>query len=627
MRLPKAIKYLTPILLFCLCYNYVKGQSALIQEQQSKLSLVKDSITLVNSLNRIGMLYHLKNPDSCFYYGMKAKAIAIRLHYLKGVTSADNVIASALYLKGLFTESLELFGKILLTYRQQLDAENTAIVLMNMSTVYLGLGDTLHAKMFCRRAIQTGRQLKKDSVMSILYANYCIVNSSLSADSAGYYVDKAQEIAKRYKDKRMLIVIMQLQANNLLVKDDKKDALPLIKQSLLESRKEGMEYFEINSLGLYADYYSDKPDSILSYYNRAYQLADKNGYVYLKVKVLKIILAYTEKSGNKDKIINVQNLIEKALVIENNNIKKFIGDYIKYNAIQDDNTLLQTDNKNSKAKIWLLISICVISILIIIFIYRLYQVSRRHEQRQLQLNQQVQAQNNALQEADEFKNKLLSILAHDFRAPLISTINIAHMMRDNPGITEEEIGKFYGDIEKDATRMLESFDTILQWIKQQMSGYALNTEKLALHRLFDESGRLFSQLLDEKKITLCNKIPEDMTVFSDREILQFVNRNLLSNSIRFSPEGGTIIIKAEQTDTDFTLTVTDNGPGMSAETISRLFLVSNQFVSPTQHGAGIALSMCKDFIQMLGGRIWAENKEPNGAVFSYTIPLKDLKAA
>ena len=627
MLLPKTIRYLTPILLLCLCHTYVKGQSALIQQQQSKLPLIKDSIILVNSLNRIGMLYHLKNPDSCFYYGMKAKAIAIRLHYRRGETSADNVIASALYLKGLFTESLELFSKTLPACRQLLDTENTAMVLMNMSTVYLGLGDTLHAKMFCRKAIQTGRQLKKDSILSILYSNYCIINTSLSADSARYYVDKAQEIAKRYKDKRMLIVIMQLQAENLLNKGNKDEALPLIKQSLLQSHREGLESFEINSLGLYADYYSNKPDSILSYYNRAYQLADKDGYVYLKVKVLKIILAYTKQSGNKDKIIDVQNLLEKALVIENNNIKKFIGDYIKYNAIQDDNNLLETDNKNSKTKIWLLISICAISILIIIFIYRLYQVSRRHEQQQLQLNQRVQAQNNTLQEADEFKNKLLSILAHDFRAPLISTINIAHMMRDNPGFTGEEIGKFYGDIEKDATQMLESFDTILQWIKQQMSGYALNSEKLVLHQLFNESAGLFSHLLEEKKITLCNNIPGDMTVFSDREILQFVNRNLLSNAIRFSPEGGTIIIQAEQTDTHFTITVTDNGPGMNAEIISRLFIVSNQFVSPTQPGAGIALSMCKDFIQMLGGRIWAENKEPNGAVFSYAIPLADLKAA
>jgi signal transduction histidine kinase len=626
MRLPKSIQYLIPILLFFLCNNYAQGQSVLIQQEQRKLPFIKDSIQLVNSLNRIGMLYHLKNPDSCFYYGMKSKAIAIRLHYLKGKTNADNVIASALYLKGLFRESLELFSKILPAYREQSDTTNAAMVLMNMSTVYLGIADSVHAKMFSRQAIQTGKKLQKDSIMSILYANYCIVNSALSADSARYYVDKSQEIASRYHDKRMLIVMMQLQANNLLNSGHRQEALPLIKQSLSESRKAGMEFFEINSLGLYADYYSNKPDSILSYYNQAYQLAQKNGYVYLKVKVLKVILAYTELSGNKDEIIRVHRLIETALAAENVNLKKFIGDYIKYNEIQDDNTLLGITNKSNKTKIWLLICGCMVSILLIIIIYRLYHLSRRHEHRQAQLNKQIQEQNNTLQEADEFKNKLISILAHDFRAPLISTISIARMMRDNSGFTETEMEQFYGEIEKDATRMLESFDTILQWIKQQLSGYQFKAETLALHELFNESAVLFHQLLEEKKITLSNQVPQDMTISSDREILQFVNRNLLSNAIRYSPEGGSIVISATQDSTNLTVTVSDNGPGMSAETISKLFLVSNQFSSPTQHGAGIALSMCRDFIQMLGGQIWAENKEPNGAVFYYTIPVDKINA-
>jgi len=61
---------------------------------------------------------------------------------------------------------------------------------------------------------------------------------------------------------------------------------------------------------------------------------------------------------------------------------------------------------------------------------------------------------------------------------------------------------------------------------------------------------------------------------------------------------------------------------MDEQTLSKLFSVPSNFGSSTQHGAGIALSMCKDFIQKLGGRIWAQNAEPNGAIFSYSISLK-----
>jgi K+-sensing histidine kinase KdpD len=261
----------------------------------------------------------------------------------------------------------------------------------------------------------------------------------------------------------------------------------------------------------------------------------------------------------------------------------------------------------------------VVSIFLILFIYRLYQISRKHQQELEQLNLKVLEQNKTLQVNDEFKNKLFSILAHDFRTPLISTISIAGLMKDNPEFTKSEMEQFYGDIESRATDMLESFDTILQWIKQQLSGYQYKPETLVLYDLFRESEEIMKQQLDTKKVSVSNQIPMHIVATSDKEMLQFVNRNLLSNAIKFSPEGGTIVISCAQDGNAITVSVTDQGQGMDEQTMSKLFTVSSNFSSSTRHGAGIALSMCKDFIQKLGGRIWAKNAEPNGAVFSYVI--------
>jgi len=166
----------------------------------------------------------------------------------------------------------------------------------------------------------------------------------------------------------------------------------------------------------------------------------------------------------------------------------------------------------------------------------------------------------------------------------------------------------------------------LQWIKQQMSGYQFKGETLLLRGLFNESAAIFNQQIEEKNIAVINKVPEQMTILSDREMLQFVNRNLLSNAIRYSPEGGTIMITASHDNAVIIVTVADDGPGMSEATISKLFSVSNQLSVSAQQGAGIALSMCRDFIQMLGGRIWAENKKPHGSIFHYTIPVNKTHA-
>jgi signal transduction histidine kinase len=133
-------------------------------------------------------------------------------------------------------------------------------------------------------------------------------------------------------------------------------------------------------------------------------------------------------------------------------------------------------------------------------------------------------------------------LAHGFRSPLCSTISLARMMKNNRRITKQKLELFYDDIEQDATKMLESFDIILQWIRQQLSGYKFKAETLILWDSFLESAELFRLQVDVKRITVHNHIPEDMTVISNKEMLQFINRNLLSNAIKFSPVGGRIIV-------------------------------------------------------------------------------------
>ncbi|RQO64825.1 hypothetical protein DBR43_31590 [Pedobacter sp. KBW06] len=604
------------LLILPLCYGKVKGQSNLIRAERQKLLYVKDSIRYINSINRLGMLYHMKDIDSSLYYGMMAKQLASRMEYPKGKADADNVIASVLYIRGMYQESLQLYTHALSAYKVQKDTPNVSQVTMNMGNVYLSLNDAKKGLELFRQVMRTGR---RDSIMSLVYANYCMSNPDLSDDSIAYYIDKTREIAGIYKDHRVLIAVKELEFDLLQKKGRNTAALALLGATLSEARKYELDDQEIYLLSSYTRFYKNQPDSALHYAWLSYQLAKKKDYVLELIPILKDILHYTALSGNKDQMISVQKLLESVMAEENEQLKKFVGDYIKYSAIQTDNTFLSLVNKNSKTKILMLIAICVVGIFLLLFIYRLYQISRKHQRELEQLNLTVLEQNKTLQVNDEFKNKLFSILAHDFRTPLISTISIAGLMKDNPEFTKSEMEEFYGDIERQASDMLDSFDTILQWIKQQLSGYQYKPEILVLYDLLCESAEIMKQQLDAKKITLFNQIPMHITVTSDKEMLQFVNRNLLSNAIKFSPVGSTIVINSMQDGDSITVSVTDQGQGMDELTISKLFTVSGNFGSSTQHGAGIALSMCKDFIQKLGGRIWAKNGTPNGAVFSYSI--------
>jgi len=268
----------------------------------------------------------------------------------------------------------------------------------------------------------------------------------------------------------------------------------------------------------------------------------------------------------------------------------------------------------------LLTLFAIVTIVFVVIISRQLKRNKAADKLVMEANLNLKQTIEKLNEAEKFKNNLVSILAHDFRSPLCSTISIARMMRNSHGLQEDELELFYADIEKDATKMLESFDVILQWIRQQLSGYEFKAETLKFYDLFCESAALFQQQLEAKKITFSNKIPIDMTITSDKEMLQFVNRNLLSNAIKFSPEGGMIVVAGRIEGEEFMISVADDGPGLNAAVLGKLFAISSQSGNSTQTGAGIALSICRDFIKKLNGRIWAENKEPNGAVFCYTLP-------
>src|SRR5690349_13369954 len=140
MRLPKLLPCLLPVLLFC--YGPIQGQSNLIRAEKQKLSSVKDSIIYINSINRLGMLYHMRNLDSALYYGIRAKEMATRLQYSKGAADAENVIATIFAMRGMYREALQLYTHALSTYRVQKDSANVSQVIMNIGNIYVNLGDS-----------------------------------------------------------------------------------------------------------------------------------------------------------------------------------------------------------------------------------------------------------------------------------------------------------------------------------------------------------------------------------------------------------------------------------------------------------------------------------------------------
>ncbi|WP_343624599.1 tetratricopeptide repeat-containing sensor histidine kinase [Flavobacterium lindanitolerans] len=609
--------------LFLLCISYSHSQTQEIQKLQKSLPHVKDSISYVNKINRIGMLMHMKNPDSSLIYAMNARTVAGRIRYKKGAVDAENVIGISLALKGLSNEALKIFGQVLADYEKMGDKQNTVQLYMNFASLQMQIGNQLRAVEYNRQALKIGKSIPTDSIMSRVYANYCMANPQLSEDSVQYYLERSNKIGEKVNDQSLLIGNKQILGIFYMIRGARDKALPLLESSLQEAKAAKLERLQLQGLNAMAEFNANNPELALKYMEEQMAIIESNGYDELKAPVLFSMLRFAKMSGNIEKERELSEKMIAAQLKRQASLEKFIGDYVHYYQIQENNKDLERSQKASRQTIIILTVFSIVCGILLLLLFRAYKKIRNDSKKKAALYEIIDKKNASLSEADAMKSNLVSILAHDFRSPLISTLYMVRLLERNTELTESEKESFYLTISNDISGTLENFDATLQWIKRQLGEFKINFETVDIRSLLDEAISGYNAQLNEKGITVINNVPEGILATSDKEMLQFVNRNLLSNALKFSPKGKTIAVDAFKNGSEIVISVKDEGPGLSHNQIEKLFSISSKGGS-MHEGAGIALSFSKDFIVKLGGRIWAENRNTVGSIFSYAVPSNPI---
>jgi len=600
-------------LFFCSLGNSALAQSSTIRKEQGDLLAIKDSAAFADKLNRIGILFYLKDVDSCFYYGTKAKALSARLRYTRGETDADNVIAAALYFKGLYKEALELFSKCLTAYRELGDSANVAQVLSNMSTVYTDMADTEKAVSFARQGFELGQQLEGDSIQTLLYLNYCLDHPELPEDTIRHYLAKARAIADKYNDRPMQSLAMLMLPTYMVANNRRREALPLITAALEHSRSTGMEYMEISTLMLYGDCMENMPDSALAYYTLAHKIAEKNGYKNFNLQLLDVILKNTEKTGNKDQIIRVQKMLTSALAADNSNLKKFIGDYTVYNAIREKNDLLEAGNQSKLAKIWMLAGICFATILLLAFIYYQYRRSRQKNEIISDQNHQLQNTLAALEQSQADNTQMLRVVAHDLRSPIGAMTSIANLMLGEGPRNDND--RVLLDLLK--TSGENSLELVNDLLLMHTRAEELTKEPVDMHQLLQYCVELL-HFKAKEKMQQISLMAAHVIVHVNREKIWRVMSNLITNAIKFSPIGAHITVRLEEKDGKVQISVEDQGIGIPEDikdNIFDMFTVSRRAGTAGEQSFGLGLSISRQIVEAHGGAIWYKSTPGNGSTF------------
>jgi two-component system sensor histidine kinase/response regulator len=231
-------------------------------------------------------------------------------------------------------------------------------------------------------------------------------------------------------------------------------------------------------------------------------------------------------------------------------------------------------------------------------------------------------QKDQLEKSDAEKNKLMSIISHDMRAPLINIQGYLQLLNENE-VDSPQRPVLEQELLMATNSTMDMLTNLLQWSRSQMEGPLVNLVPTNLLSAIKSTLDMGKTQADKKDIALNYIINPELTVVADTDMLQLVVRNLISNAIKFTPQGGIINIGAQLIQQECKIVVSDNGKGIDRNKQEKIFSINTEpgLGTNNEKGVGLGLLLCKEFIERQGGRIGFESVFGQGSSFFVFIPV------
>jgi signal transduction histidine kinase len=221
-------------------------------------------------------------------------------------------------------------------------------------------------------------------------------------------------------------------------------------------------------------------------------------------------------------------------------------------------------------------------------------------------------------------SKFISVIAHDLRSPFHSILGALELVKIKLEDHQiEDLDKYINMASNAAIRTLNMLDELLDWTISQNSKKSFSPVKINLHELIENEIVSIAFAAEQKKILLKHSVPFNLKVAADLLMVKTIIRNLIGNAIKYSNTGGEISVSAIESGQFVEVTVRDNGVGISQEAQKKLFKMDVFRSAPgtnNEHGSGLGLILCKEFVDMHAGVMRVESEPGKGSNFIFTLP-------
>lgn len=251
----------------------------------------------------------------------------------------------------------------------------------------------------------------------------------------------------------------------------------------------------------------------------------------------------------------------------------------------------------------------------------LQTVSEQKKRIQILLQERVKL-SDELTKANNTKDQLLSIVAHDLRSPL-STLKSLLTLISSKGETLADKAQYTSALSKSVEGAANLLENLLQWGSTQLNGQEPEKSQLNLHQLIEELKEELKGAAYQKKNAFHNRVPQDFKLRANATALNLILRNLLINANKFTSEGRVSIEAYKQEDGRTRVLVRDTGVGMDEETQNHLFELNKKYSRPgtaNEKGSGLGLHMSREIIRQNGGDLHIESQPGKGTTVSVIFP-------
>ncbi|HKJ39751.1 MAG TPA: HAMP domain-containing sensor histidine kinase, partial [Anaerolineales bacterium] len=241
------------------------------------------------------------------------------------------------------------------------------------------------------------------------------------------------------------------------------------------------------------------------------------------------------------------------------------------------------------------------------------------------LERKVKASRIELAELERLKTDFIAITSHELRTPLGLILGHATFLQELAG---DEYASQLDTIVKNASRLKEIVESISSVDNMQTGAARVRSHKVSLAKIAEDVVLTFQDEAKSRNITLTKQADNsDYYINADGVKINIALSNLVKNAIQFTEAGGNVTIKLGEDTGYWKVEVVDDGIGIPAQDLSKLF---DRFYQVETHltrkhgGMGLGLSVAKSMIELHGGRIWVESEEGKGSTFTFLLPVEGV---